>query len=462
MFLKKVFSAVFVLCTSLSFSQEEINVAKKYASKIDSVKIRQYVSVLASDSLEGRDTGTEGQKKAAAYIQNKFREFGLDSLSTGYLQQFPLYKKNKSAILYFNKLKLNFPEDFGFHGFYDSDFLAENDVDNTLIKVVAWDKFKKDKFYLNNQVNSLIITVNSYLEVDFDLIKTRKIKNVFFICKFYNESYFTKYTDGELTFSTKGDSKNPQRLFFINRKKLKEKKALNSIQVKINPLDEVLTENVIAYVEGSDSILKKEFIVISAHYDHLGIKNGEIYNGADDNGSGTSALIELARIFQEAKKNNENPKRSILFICFTGEEHGLFGSDYYSQHPLIPLKNTVADFNIDMIGRKDSEKEKSQLSVYVIGSDKISYQFHKKHEEIAKLNSNLRLDYKYNDFNDKEKLYYRSDHYNFAKNGIPSIFYFGGFHSDYHMPTDDIEKLNFTKIKAISELVFFTAWGFGM
>ena len=115
-----------------------------------------------------------------------------------------------------------------------------------------------------------------------------------------------------------------------------------------------------------------------------------------------------------------------------------------------------------MIGRKDSDKEKSQLSVYVIGSDKISYQFHKKQEEIAKLNSNLRLDYKYNDFNDKEKLYYRSDHYNFAKNGIPSIFYFGGFHSDYHQPTDDIEKLNFTKIKAISELVFFTAWGFGM
>jgi Zn-dependent M28 family amino/carboxypeptidase len=217
----------------------------------------------------------------------------------------------------------------------------------------------------------------------------------------------------------------------------------------------VMAENVLAYIEGSD--LKNEVVVISGHYDHLGIRDKKIYNGADDNGSGTTALIELARIFAQAKKDGHGPRRSILIIAFSGEEKGLLGSEYYANNPIFPLANTVCDLNIDMIGRID-EKHTTGDYVYLIGSDKLSSQLHALSDSINTTYTQLELDYTFNDKNDKNRFYYRSDHYNFAKNGIPVIFYFNGVHADYHEPTDDVEKINFDKIKKISQFVFLTAW----
>ncbi|WP_080779007.1 M28 family metallopeptidase [Chryseobacterium phocaeense] len=215
------------------------------------------------------------------------------------------------------------------------------------------------------------------------------------------------------------------------------------------------SENILAFIEGSEK--PEEIVVISAHYDHVGTKNGVVYNGADDDGSGTVAVMQIAKAFQEAKKAGNGPKRSILFLHVTGEEHGLFGSDYYTSNPVFPLANTVVDLNIDMIGRDDVENRGKQY-VYVIGSEMLSSQLKVINEEANKKTNNLELNYKYDDPADPEQLYYRSDHYNFAKNNVPVAFFFDGIHEDYHRPGDDPEKIDYPLVEKRTQLVFATAW----
>jgi Peptidase family M28 len=215
------------------------------------------------------------------------------------------------------------------------------------------------------------------------------------------------------------------------------------------------SENILAFIEGSEK--PEEIVVISGHYDHVGTKNGVVYNGADDDGSGTVAVMEIAKAFQSAKKAGKGPKRSILFLHVTGEEHGLFGSDYYTSNPVFPLANTVVDLNIDMIGRDDPENRGKQY-VYVIGSEMLSSQLKVITEAANKRTNNLELNYKYDDPSDPQRLYYRSDHYNFAKNNIPVAFFFDGIHEDYHKPTDDVEKIDYDLLAKRTQLVFTTAW----
>lgn len=215
------------------------------------------------------------------------------------------------------------------------------------------------------------------------------------------------------------------------------------------------SENILAFIEGSEK--PEEIIVISGHYDHVGTRNGVVYNGADDDGSGTVAVMEIAKAFQAAKKAGNGPKRSILFLHVTGEEHGLFGSEFYTDNPVFPLANTVVDLNIDMIGRDDPENRGKQY-VYVIGSEMLSSQLKVINEAANKKTNNLELNYKYDDPNDTERLYYRSDHYNFAKNNVPVAFFFDGIHEDYHKPTDDVEKIDYNLLAKRTQLVFTTAW----
>ena len=216
------------------------------------------------------------------------------------------------------------------------------------------------------------------------------------------------------------------------------------------------SENIWAYIEGSEK--PDEVLVISAHYDHVGTKNGEVFNGADDDGSGTVALLEIAQAFMKAKKDGYGPKRSILFLHVTGEEHGLHGSRFYSDNPLFPIANTVADLNIDMIGRRDNAHKVNGNYVYVIGSDRLSTDLHNINEEANKKYTKLTLDYTFNDRNDPNQFYFRSDHYNFAKKGIPIIFYFNGVHEDYHKATDEVSKIEFNLLTKRAQLAFATAW----
>lgn len=216
------------------------------------------------------------------------------------------------------------------------------------------------------------------------------------------------------------------------------------------------SENIWAYIEGTEK--PEEVLVISAHYDHVGMKNGEVYNGADDDGSGTVSLLEIAQAFMQAKKDGYGPKRSILFLHVTGEEHGLHGSRYYSENPLFPVANTIADLNIDMIGRRDDAHKDNGNYVYVIGSDRLSTDLHKINEDANKKYTKLALDYTFNADNDPNQFYYRSDHYNFAKKGIPIIFYFNGVHADYHKPGDTPDKIEYDLLAKRAQLAFVTAW----
>ncbi|WP_242203558.1 M28 family metallopeptidase [Aestuariivivens insulae] len=218
------------------------------------------------------------------------------------------------------------------------------------------------------------------------------------------------------------------------------------------------SENVLAYIKGSEK--PDEVIIISAHLDHIGVSgNGDINNGADDDGSGTVAVMEIAEAFQTAAKAGNGPKRSILFLHVTGEEIGLFGSRYYADvDPVFPLKNTVANLNIDMIGRVDPKHEGQGNYLYLIGSDKLSKELHNLAEAVNKTYTNLEFDYTYNDDNDPNRFYYRSDHYNFAKHNIPVIFYFNGTHADYHKPSDTPDKINYEFLETRARLIFYTAW----
>jgi Zn-dependent M28 family amino/carboxypeptidase len=198
--------------------------------------------------------------------------------------------------------------------------------------------------------------------------------------------------------------------------------------------------------------------VLTAHYDHIGIDGDKVFNGADDDGSGTVTMLEIAQAFQMAVKDGLKPKRSILIMPVSGEEKGLLGSKYYTNNPVFPLENTVANLNVDMIGRYDENHEEGDDYVYLIGSDKLSSTLHKVSEKVNELYTEIELDYTFNDENDPNRFYYRSDHYNFAKNNIPVIFYFSGVHEDYHKETDTVEKIDFEKTARIARLVFLTAW----
>jgi Zn-dependent M28 family amino/carboxypeptidase len=219
----------------------------------------------------------------------------------------------------------------------------------------------------------------------------------------------------------------------------------------------VSTENVVAIIEGST--MPEEYVVISSHLDHEGIKKGEIYNGADDDGSGSVALLEIAEAFQKAAEAGKGPQRSVIFLHVSGEEKGLLGSKYYTDNPLYPLANTIANFNIDMVGRTDPKRDSDNRNyIYLIGSDRLSTELHEISEAANKATTNIELDYTFNAEDDPNRFYFRSDHYNFAKNNIPVIFYFNGTHADYHKPSDTVEKIQFDLLEERARLVFYTAW----
>ena len=216
--------------------------------------------------------------------------------------------------------------------------------------------------------------------------------------------------------------------------------------------------NVIGFIEGSDK--KDEYVFLTAHYDHLGKKGDVIYYGADDDGSGTVSVIEMARAFAKAKADGYIPRRTIVFMTVSGEEKGLWGSEYYSDHPLFPLDSTTVDLNTDMIGRIDPGRKNGDSTnyIYVIGDDKLSTDLKPISTSINNTYTKLELDYKFNDPADPERIYFRSDHYNFARKGVPIIFFFDGIHKDYHKPTDTVDKINFDLMEKRARFIFLTAW----
>ena len=191
------------------------------------------------------------------------------------------------------------------------------------------------------------------------------------------------------------------------------------------------------------------------------MRNGKIYYGADDDGSGTVAVMVMAEAFAKAAAEGNRPRRTMVFMTVSGEEKGLWGSEYYSDHPFFPLDKTTVDLNIDMVGRVDTERktDDSLNYVYVIGHDKISSDLPIINEAANKKYTNLVLDYKFDDPNDQNRIYFRSDHYNFARKGVPILFFYDGMlKSDYHQPTDTVEKINWNLYEKRTKMIFYTAW----
>jgi Zn-dependent M28 family amino/carboxypeptidase len=228
------------------------------------------------------------------------------------------------------------------------------------------------------------------------------------------------------------------------------------LQLKREP-QQLQSTNVIGVLEGTSK--KEEAIVITAHYDHMGKSDTVIHYGADDDGSGTVTILELSEAFTKAASAGKRPTRSIVFMAVSGEEKGLWGSAYYSDHPVFPMEKTSANINIDMIGRVESGRKKDSLNyVYVVGDNRLSSDLRPISETANKKSFNFTLDYKFNDPNDPQRIYYRSDHYNFARNGVPAVFYFNGLHDDYHRPSDTPDKINYPLLAKRAQLIFYTAW----
>jgi hypothetical protein len=228
-----------------------------------------------------------------------------------------------------------------------------------------------------------------------------------------------------------------------------------------------MTQNVVAVWEGADPVLKNEYVAVGAHYDHIGIcapgTADPICNGADDDGSGTTALLGMAEAISHAK---QRPKRSVLFVWHCGEEKGLWGSRYFTDYPTIPLDRIVTQLNIDMIGRSkkdgDTNPRNATLSgpnqIYVIGSTMMSTELGKLSETVNKAYLNLQYDLRYDDPADPNRFFFRSDHFNYARKGIPIIFFFDGVHEDYHRPGDEAQKIDYEKMEKVARTIYMTLW----
>ncbi|MBA3694372.1 MAG: M20/M25/M40 family metallo-hydrolase, partial [Acidobacteria bacterium] len=243
------------------------------------------------------------------------------------------------------------------------------------------------------------------------------------------------------------------------------KTASYTVQSKI---DKASTQNVAAVWEGNDPVLKNEMVAIGAHYDHVGTNpnaKGEdkIWNGADDDGSGTVAVLSIAEALAKSPKR---PKRSVLFVWHAGEEKGLWGSEYFNRFPTVDIKSVVAQLNIDMIGRSrkagDTNPKNANLTneteVYVIGSEMMSSELGEITKTVNNSFLNLTYNYKYDDPKDPNRFFFRSDHFNYAVNGIPIVFWFDGVHEDYHQPGDEPQKIDYAKMERISRTIFLTLW----
>lgn len=490
----------FLLFPAFLFSQQKDSVAVRYAKNISTDNMSKNLHVLASDEYEGRETGKRGQKMAAEYIANQFKIAGIPPYNgKSYYQEFMLnlivpepaeisvggkkYEANKDYYNYAEQSEEQIHTEsvlFLGYGIQDGNYNDYKDIDvkNKVVMVLQGEPYSKDSLSLitGKKTNSVW---SSYYKVKPEKAREKGVKVLLVIIdsverdvknnksRLEKTSVKLEINDEEMVMvyiskqmadgilKTKNIETIKQEIERTEKPVSMEVKTDFVIKIK-NKAQKVSSENVLAYIEGSD--LKGELIVVSAHYDHLGMDGNIVFNGADDDGSGTVAVIELAKTFAKAKKEGHGPRRSILFMTVAGEEKGLLGSTYYVKNPVYPLKNTVCDLNIDMIGRLDVKHEKNPDYIYLIGSDKLSSTLHNISENANKTYTNLELDYTYNDEKDRNRFYYRSDHYNFAKNGIPVIFYFNGVHADYHKETDEIEKINFDKMGKISHLVFFTAW----
>ncbi len=502
--MRKLFAISFLLFSFAAKAQEQTT----YAGNINQAFLKKHLTVIASAEMEGRETGTAGERKAAAYIEDYFKALGLTTAPglNGYQQYFPLHKDSlKSAELEIDGKEASFGKDYispaamNETGKFKSDNIvfvgygiedeAYSDYKNVDVKgktvIFFSGEPKADGKSLipggargsqwtfpglpkklevakkNGAVGAFVITP-SMAEFSERAITGSRRTNV----------YYPRENSATLNFASLSHAFGASILGGKAEELMKKAKDGASFtagdyftigkkaELKIKRDREIIrSSNVVGVLEGSDR--KDEYVFLTAHYDHVGIRDGKIHYGADDDGSGTVGVMAMAEAFAKAKKEGKGPRRTIIFMLFSGEEKGLWGSEYYSENPFYPLDKTTVNLNTDMVGRIDTERMSAdtQNYVYVIGHDKISSELQPISEGANKKYTNLVFDYKFDDPKDPHRIYFRSDHYNFARKGVPVLFFYDGMlKADYHKPTDTVDKINWELYEKRVKMIFHTAW----
>ncbi|HEY1113621.1 MAG TPA: M28 family peptidase [Chitinophagaceae bacterium] len=478
--MRKLFTVVLAIGTFSAMAQKG---PETYAKTITAADLRQHLYIVAGAEMQGRETATEGQRKAAAYIETQFKRIGLQPGNNGSFQQpYPLYQDSLVAAgMEVNGQKFTLDKDFNtnlantpaLQAFSEAVFIGPSVTADAIkavnlsgkLVVIAGESGARGRGVVAPRMDAIrgggaaaVLTVSANYPRREPAERKGRLGLSFFkpligAQQFTVSEGVAKAIVG--TANAAGGSGYESVKSAITPTVVKAEVLLN-VEKATRTLQ---STNVVGVLPGTD--LKDEYLVITAHYDHEGSRGDSvIFYGADDDGSGTVSVIELAEAFAKAKAAGKGPRRSIVFMTVSGEEKGLLGSAYYGDHPLFPLEKTTANLNIDMIGRIDPKRTVGDSTnyVYVVGDDKLSSDLRPISEAVNKKFTRLELDYKYNAPDDKEFIYYRSDHYNFAKNGVPIIFYFNGTHADYHRPTDTPDKINYPLMEKRARLVFHTAW----
>lgn len=449
-------------------AQKTVQTADRYARSITAQDLQKHLTIISGPEMEGRETATAGEKRAAQYLINQLRALGVEPANNGeFLMPFPVFRdsvtnarfvingktfeagkdfrpylNNFTSHLRFGEVQFVNPEDSAYKN-------NEVPLSGRLVMLNEPPRQRGRRgpnpvFDLLNKGASGILLVSDEPEADASWRLAGMTNNQFPSRNLVNTWVISR----EMANAIAGNATLASSESYKANVEIQYDEASN----------ELVANNVAGIIRGSK--FPDEYIVVSAHYDHTG-RRGEVINyGADDDGSGTVALLELAEAFMQAKNRNQGPDRSIVFLWVSGEEKGLWGSYYYSENPIFPLEKTTANLNIDMIGRVDTiygQKTDSANYVYIIGDNRLSSQLNPITQQ-ANARVKLTLDQKYNAPDDPERIYFRSDHYHFARKGVPAIFYFNGIHADYHRPTDTVDKINFPLHAKRTQLVFYTAW----
>lgn len=493
-------------CINICFGQTDNSL--KYASTITTSDLQKHLTIIAGAEMEGRETGTEGQRKAAVYIELQFKAMGLQPIPTNksYQQLYPLFKDSISnSTLNINDKRFIYGTDYiapilynlpaalqakkiAFVGYgigdnnYD-DYAGKNVKDKVVVFFTGEPKQGENYIISGNKNNSLwgynglekklalakqkgaiaALVINPNIDtLTPNIIESSKKTKLYYPREKVAAANYILLSHN-IAKTVLGDKKfktllKKAKAFAPLHKQNKEIATNFSFSYKISK-EQINASNVIGIIEGSDK--KDEYVFLTAHYDHLGKHNGKIYYGADDDGSGTCAVLEMAEAFKKARDDGHGPRRTIVCMTVSGEEKGLLGSEYYSDNPVFPLHKTSVDLNIDMIGRIDTERltADSLNYVYVVGHDKISSELPIINEGVNNKYTQLQFDYKFDDPNDKNRIYFRSDHYNFARKGVPVLFFYDGMlQADYHKPTDTVDKINWDLYEKRTRMIFHTAW----
>jgi hypothetical protein len=494
--IQKMIACTLLLAPMLAKAQKKDKALVKIAASITPDDMKKHLYIIAGKEMEGRDTPSPGLEKAANYIEEQFKLFGLlPGNKESYRQQYALYR---DSVLQ-SSLKVNGNPFEAFKDFQPAgtNFSAQMRFSETVFAGYGIVDDKRDD-YKDIDVTGKLVLILDGAPADykpapvvrgqaappsssFGKIVTASRKGAAAVLIVYN-NFPRRINMMNTNWSMRGGYIAKQSPFVFNISPAiaaaimgedgtnifdKTKTGIlpskiYTAQLDLGYLKESKTtdvSNVMGMIEGTDK--KDEYVFITSHYDHIGKRDTVIYYGADDDGSGTTGILELAEAFAKAKAAGKGPRRTIIFMTVSGEEKGLWGSDYYANHPVFPLEKTTVDLNIDMIGRTATEylKDKDSVNyVFIIGDDKLSTDLAPITDQVNKTYTKMKLDRKYNDPNDPNRFYFRSDHYNFAEKGIPIIFYFNGVHADYHKPTDTPDKINYTMMAKRTQLVFYTAW----